>query len=244
MTSGRENSRIAALFTMLSGQKGFAEFVSVLRNNRDSLTYFFESNFFTLAPDFVLDAVPNCLIVHIVRDGRDCAEKLNRRYNTFSDENLASLDNAAMFIGTKHDNLYVPWWVDEDSHEEFISASPFVRCMWFWKAMAARFQSFHESLDGNDRKRVTIVRYEDLVSQPTATVDGILRFINRPDAVGKVHGLHRIHANEIGRSQTFDQDELRVATNLASEELAYYGYNGLVADLSHSPTLITARVAS
>ena len=61
----------------------------------------------------MVDALPDAPIVHIVRDGRDCANSLVESYDVLSDEKLTHLKGSEMRLGRPYDERFVPWWVEE-----------------------------------------------------------------------------------------------------------------------------------
>jgi hypothetical protein len=224
VNSGAANSFANAWTEFLRGRLQLAQLIARARHRRKADLCVFESNFFSFAPHFVFESLPNCRIICMVRDGRDCADRLKHRYDTFSDKNLTNLSNAAILIGTKYGERYVPWWVDADAHEEFLNCTALLRCMWFWKAIAVRLRKFLDSLDAENRQRVIVIKYEELVTNPSATLARVWRFISKDGALFRFTRTRALHSQEIGRASTWNEDDLRAATDLAADELTYFGY--------------------
>jgi hypothetical protein len=224
VSSGEANSRAAVLASFLSGRIRLSELVPQLFQRQKTELCIFESNFFSFAPRFVFESLPNCRIIYMVRDGRDCAHKLSNQYNPFSDNNLTNLANASIFIATKYGDRYVPWWVAKSEHVHFLNSSPFVRCAWFWKALAIRWREFLEEMGDENRQRIIVVRYEDFVSNPLAAIKSVIRHINRSDVVQIRKRRIVLHPREIGQSLECDHDDLQAATELLAKELTYFGY--------------------
>jgi hypothetical protein len=225
MTCGSTNSRAASLISAMAGQMGLRELVAILWRGQRNKRCLFESNFFTLAPDFVFEALPECRMICMVRDGRDCAHVLSRRYNPFTDERLTSLSHTEMLVGRQYDHRYVPWWVEVGSELAFLNATPFLRCLWMWKAMTRRFQHFYDRLDVPARARVAIIRYEDLVSNPSTTIDQMLQFVGQPDSALARRAAKKLHARNVCLSLARPPEELRRAASLVYDELMLHGYS-------------------
>ena len=68
---------------------------------------------FSLAPEFVFDALPEAKIIYIFRDGRDIANSLVASYDVLTDQELTHLQSSEMQSGRSYDHRYVPWWVAE-----------------------------------------------------------------------------------------------------------------------------------
>ena len=137
--SGRYHSRAAALHNWTKTPSNLRGLLHVLRGRRPLPDRFvYKEPFLSFAPGFVLDALPDARIIHIVRDGRDCANSLVRTYDVLTDEKLQHLRGSEMRLGRKVDDRYVPWWMDEGHDAAFLESSPYVRAIWMWKAMVRR----------------------------------------------------------------------------------------------------------
>jgi hypothetical protein len=225
MTSGRANSRFEAMMSLLKGHMDLGEAVSILCRRRTVESYFFESNFSTFAPDFVFNALPDCKLIHVVRDGRDCADWLCRMYDPFANEKLNTLAHSEMFVGREYERFFVPWWVEPNRDREFIEATPYLRCVWMWKEMINRFRQFAEGLESSARHRVLVVRYEDYVHNAPREVERIVSFIGRSMTDLSRKQLRQFHTKHLGFSVRRSFDDLNAATALSFKELAYLGYS-------------------
>lgn len=198
-----------------------AELVATLRHRREIRTVVYKEPFLAFAPDFAARAVPGTRVVHIHRDGRDCADSLERKYDVLTDDKLAALDTTEAPLGRKVDHRYVPWWVAEGDEDRFLGATPFVRSVWMWREMVRRCA---DAFDGAPADRVLTVRYEDLTRDPQAVGERVVRFLGH-DVNRRVRSrLGTGHTKSIGVHRRRDPAEVAAATAVAAGELARYGY--------------------
>ena len=123
--SGRYHSRAAALRDWFKTPSDLRGLLNVLRGRRQLPDRFvYKEPFLSLAPGYVLDAFPDARIIHIVRDGRDCANSLVHTYDVLTDEKLTHLRGSEMRLGRKVDDRYVPWWVEEGKMRRSSKAPP------------------------------------------------------------------------------------------------------------------------
>ena len=66
-----------------------AELLASVRGRRTVESVIYKEPFLAFAPQLAYRAVPDAKIVHIHRDGRDCADSLERKYHTLTDEKLS-----------------------------------------------------------------------------------------------------------------------------------------------------------
>ena len=138
MHSGRFHARSAALKKWFATRSGPRRFIDAVRGIRRETRIIYKEPFLSLAPEFAYDALPNARIIHIVRDGRDCARSLVETYNVLTDESLTHLAASEMRLGRPYDHRFVPWWVEEGRDDIFIESPPYVRAIWMWKYMVRR----------------------------------------------------------------------------------------------------------
>ena len=130
LDSGIPNSRFAATHRWLLGCMDFQELFQVLRHKRVIKRMVYREPFLSFAPEFTYHALLNCRIIHIYRDGRDCADSLVRSYDVLTDEKLTTLRTSEMPLGRKYDHRYVPWWVEDEREDEFLACTPYIRAIW------------------------------------------------------------------------------------------------------------------
>ena len=107
--------------------------------------------------DAALEAYPEALAVHVVRDGRDVVCSLLDRGWLNADQE--GKDDARLPYGSQP-----RFWVEPERHEEFSEVSDARRCAWAWR----RYVEAVRATDAGDR--LLEVRYESLatVADPLA----------------------------------------------------------------------------
>ena len=99
-----------------------------------------------------LEAFPEAVAVHVVRDGRDVVCSLLER-GWLSARRSAEGDDARQSYG-----VYPRFWVEPERREEFTEVSDARRCAWAWR----RYVEAVRGAGAGDR--LLEVRYEDLAS--------------------------------------------------------------------------------
>jgi len=224
MASGRFHSRAAALQKWANAPSGAKGLYDAVRNRRSLNRLIYKEPFLSFAPEFVYYALPKANIIHIYRDGRDCANSLIRTYDVLSDENLTHLMGAEMRLGRKVGEVYVPWWVEQGREEEFLAATPFGRAMWMWAYMVRRCDQFFSLPEVKDSGRVMLLRYEDLVQSPDEYGEKILDHLGLPTTRAFRRKLQTAHTGSIGKHERRGSSEIEEAERFAGPELARYGY--------------------
>jgi len=223
--SGRYHSRAAAVQKWFNTPTGLRGFIRAFQGKRDMpACMIYKEPMLAFAPRFVLDAFPEGKILHIYRDGRDCANSLVRSYDVLTDERLRSLQGSEMRIGRPYDDRYVPWWVEEGRDAEFIQSTPYVRSIWMWKTMVRRCYTVLHDDDIQRRHDIMTVRYEDLVSNPKEFGRLIVDFFggNPTRALEKI--LARASKSSIGKHRSRDIADINEAERVAGEELMLLDY--------------------
>jgi hypothetical protein len=201
------------------------ELVAAWRGRRRLDTVVYKEPFLAFAPELVHDALPDARIVHIHRDGRDCADSLERKYRVLTDERLADLDSNEAPLGRKVDHRYVPWWVAEGDEEEFLGCTPYLRSVWMWREMVRRCATFAERPDVAAGGRVLVVAYEDLMADPIAVGERVVAHLGHEPNRRVRARLARGHTRSVRAHERRDPAEVERATALAADELARYGYS-------------------
>lgn len=218
-------SRAWTAGAVLSGNARWSELATVLRGRRrpvDALV--FKEPFLAFAPELVCRALPEARIVHIHRDGRDCADSLERKYAVLTDEKLAGLSTNEAPMGRKVDHRYVPWWVAEGAEDDFLARSPYVRSVWMWREIVRRCHDAFGRPDMADDGRVLAVGYEALMADPIAVGHAVVAHLGLTPNRGVDKRLGTAHARSVGIHRRRGQDQVVEATELAGPELARLGY--------------------
>ena len=223
--SGRFNSRAATVQRWIGKPDRLRGLADVLSDSQRLRHFVYKEPFLSLAPELSYDALPSAQIVHIFRDGRDCANSLVRSYDVLSDERLTHLRGSEMRIGRKYDaQRYVPWWVDEDEEDLFMESTPYVRAIWMWKYMVRRCHDFFSQPDVQESGRVMLLRYEDLMRDPVGQGDAVAAHLGLTPTKTFYKRLKGAHTGSIGSYQRRDAAEVEAAEAIAGPELKRYGY--------------------
>lgn len=222
--SGRYNSRAAAIQKWVRSPAGVKRFLQALRGPRPQpRLMIYKEPFLSLAPRFVLDALPDARIIYIYRDGRDVANSLIRKYDVLTDERLSNLLGSEMRLGRKIGEYFVPWWVAKDQGNEFLNSSPFVRAIWMWTYMVQQcYDAFNDA--SVERGKVLFIRYEDFVRNPTTVGEQLLDHLDARSCRAFQRQLGKARTTSIGKHHHRDDDEVRAAERIAGPQLEQLGY--------------------
>jgi hypothetical protein len=225
MESGRFHSRGAGFQKWMNAPNGLSGLWDILQGGQRSLCRIvYKEPFLSFAPEFVYYALPDAKIIHLVRDGRDCANSLRRSYDVLTDENLTHLMGAEMRLGHKVDHRYVPWWVETGREQEFLDASPYVRAVWMWAYMVRRCHDFFSRPEVQEGGRVLHVRYEDLMRSPTREGQRVINHLDLTSTSGFLRRIRRAHTRSIGNYERRPSAEVTAGTHIAHDELSLYDY--------------------
>ena len=219
-----DKERFIAIQKWLNRYTSLSELIKALQRKRKIERVIYKEPFLGFAPEFTYNALPNCRIVVIYRDGRDVADSLSRRYQVLTDEKLMYLGTAEMPLGRKYDRRYVPWWIEEGQEEKFLNSTPYIRSVWMWKEIARRCQDFCSRPDIINSNRVLLVKYEDLVSNPLTKAKLIVEHFGGSMNPRLEKKFQEATTNSIGIHQRRDNYEIELATEIAEIELKQYGY--------------------
>jgi hypothetical protein len=224
LESGFFNARAAAVQKWYAARTGWRGLRAALRGEQHAERLIYKEPFLSFAPDFVYEALPGVRIIHLYRDGRDCADSLVRTYDVLTDEKLTHLRSAEMRFGRKVDHRYVPWWVADGQEDAFLAASPYVRAVWMWKAMVRRCYDFFSRPEVAASGRVLLLRYEDLMRDPFPYGEVVAGHLGVPTSRRFRKRLQEAHTRSIGLHKRRDAAALRAAERVAGDELRRYGY--------------------
>ncbi len=224
MNSGMPYSRLAALRKWLKGSMGNQELFQTLQRKRFVERLIYKEPFLSFAPEFTYRALPNCRILHLYRDGRDCADSLVRTYNVLTDEKLMALNTSEMPIGRQYNNRYVPWWVEEGREADFLASTPYVRAIWMWKEMVGRCYKFFSQTEVVATGRVLSVKYEEFVTDSAIYGEMIANHFGAKMNPQLWKQLHKAHTLSIGIHKKRNPKEIEAAEKVAQTELNMYGY--------------------
>ena len=123
-------------------------------------------------------AIPECHIVHLLRDGIDTALEVSDK-GWLSDEELSHPDNPLPYreysLASGDRTVYLPCWVEEGTEEQYLSYSDFGRGLYYWLRMA-NVEEIH--MAGFDESQYTMVKYQDLIDHPARTFGTLQKRLN------------------------------------------------------------------
>lgn len=218
------NSRFMTLHKYFSGRCGLPEMLQAWRGQRRYEHLIYKEPYLVFSPRFAYETFPDTRLIHIVRDGRDCADSLVRSYHTFTDESMRDACFPEGPVGRQRGDLHIPWWVKEGSEEEFVAASPYIRCVWMWREMMRGMQNFLNEHGVRESGRVLEIRYEDLTANPRQEIERVLEHIGARMNARIDRQVRRARRGSVGIHQRLDSGEIDKATELAKEQLASYRY--------------------
>jgi hypothetical protein len=129
-----------------------------------------------------LEAYPQALAVHALRDGRDVVCSLLERAWLNADQ--AGRDDARLAYGA-----HARFWVEPERREEFTEVSDSRRCAWAWRR-------YVEAARAHSGDRLLEVRYENLAG----SADRLADFLGA-DVSSTHRALDRFRDSSIGRWQ-------------------------------------------
>lgn len=194
----------------------------------DGALFCYKEPFLCFAASRFAEHFPNSKFLHIIRDGRDNADSLDRTYpHALSDEVLRSdvlslNKNSEIGAWTNVDGLNIPNWVPKGETATFASLSKYERNVLMWREMTIRARDLRTQLGGD---RYLELRYEDLVSDPVKHGDAIGAFLGREVTPQVVKRLNKAFKNSTGISKrNQDAQKLERTKALAGKLLSELGY--------------------
>jgi hypothetical protein len=153
-----------------------------------------------------LEAYPQALAVHALRDGRDVVCSFLERGWLNADRN--GRDHAGLPYGP-----YARFWVEPERRDEFAKVSDARRCAWAWRR-------YVEAARANGGERMLEVRYENVAGE----ADRLAEFLGA-NAISAHRALDRFRDSSIGRWQKdLSPEQLADVEEEAGELLRELGY--------------------
>ncbi len=194
----------------------------------DGKYFCYKEPFLCFAIEEIAAHFPRAKFLHIVRDGRDNADSMERSYpDALSDrvlmnERLAGNKNSEIGILRPYGNYFLPWWIDSGSADEFIRSSQYGRCVWMWREMVSRAANCGRAL-GPDR--YLEFKYESIVTEPRENALRILGFLGFKPAPHRLKKFNSARIGSIGISRNRQpQAKIDEADRIAGDLLRDFGY--------------------
>lgn len=191
-------------------------------------TMLYKEPFIAFAIEPIAEHFKGSRILHIVRDGRDNADSLDRSYqHALSDEVLhdtflATQKNSEIGPFETIDGFNFPWWVPESERDLFRGASKYVRNVIMWREMTQRIVRAGRTLPP---ERFLQIRYEDMIRDRRETADQITAFLGGNDHRHLLRGLKGAHEQSIGiHRRNQPAREVDAANDVAGQLLANLGF--------------------
>jgi hypothetical protein len=172
-------------------------------------------------------AFPDSHFLHLLRDGRDVVSSLMERGwlagSTRQQLTVGSACGEAVDEAGHPFGAYARFWVESDRRLEFEMASEARRCAWAWRRYVS---TALDGLAALDARRVTTIRYEELVREPTRIAEELAIDLG---ALGSreefVRALSGAHSRSVGNfRETLTPEQLDEVTLEAGALLSKLGY--------------------
>ena len=202
--------------------------LAALRNKSlDDAIFCYKEPFLCFAAMEFARAFPRSQFIHIIRDGRDNADSMHRKYpdglsdRTLTDRDRVQNKNSEIGFYREYNSYFVPWWVAQGQDKAFVEAEHYTRCVWMWKEMTERSLQ----LRALGEARYLEIRYEDFVAQPMENGRNIAKFMGKEFNSELQNHLKKAYTSSVSISQK-NQDPKRIeqANSVAAELLEQLGY--------------------
>ncbi|MEP0905047.1 sulfotransferase [Leptolyngbya subtilissima ST-M1] len=218
------NSRFKAFHRLAAGFLGVSEAKKIFQRQRKIQNLIYKEPFFSFSPNFLYRALPDCKIIYLYRDGRDCANSLVKSYDVLTNEKLKTLNTSESALGYPCQDFWIPWWVAVDQVDNFIEASPYVRSIWMWREMVRCCESFFSQTNVVTSGRILKIKYEDLVYEPMVFGEKIVNYIGADFDNRLQKCFKQASTKSIGKYKKRDTIDIKSAERVAHRELSSYGY--------------------
>lgn len=207
-------------------KRGFLSLMK--RGSLEGRTMLYKEPFIAFAIQPIAQHFGGSRILHIVRDGRDNADSLDRSYRhalsdeVLSDPFLTSQKNSEIGGYVTIDGFNFPWWVSEAERDEFRRSSKYVRNVMMWREMTGRIIDAGRQLPP---ERFLQIRYDDMIRDREATAAAITRFLGGSDDGHLQRSLRAAHEDSIGiHRKNQPAAEVAAANRIAGPLLDQLGF--------------------
>jgi hypothetical protein len=222
--------RLAKSERFVQWVKGNQSLASALQTGRmRNFLLCYKEPFLCFALREVAEHFSNSRFIHILRDGRDNADSLERTYpdalsdRVLGDPLLAQNKSSEIGLWRMHDGRCVPWWVANGEEAKFLSASRYTRCVWMWKEMVSHTLDAGQTLGP---QRYLELRYESVVADPTEAGRKVLEFLGLRRESRFMSRLQKAYHTSVAVSrQRQPQERLEEADAIAAALLSRLQYH-------------------
>ena len=187
----------------------------------------YKEPFLCFAAEQFAEHFANAKFIHIIRDGRDNADSMDRTYpHALSDEVLKDpflAKNKVSEIGMwrEYKEHCIPWWIENGNEETFIGYSKFERNVLMWKEMVKRARHLKDKF----ADRYYEIRYEDFVLNPLEEATAILKFLHVDLNKRVEQKLKKAFSSSVGISKTnMSAQKIEAANRIAGDLLSQLNY--------------------
>lgn len=168
---------------------------------------------------FLAETFPDAQFIQIIRDGRDVAVSHAEKPWLAA----GSAGSGRRGRGGQAWGPWARWWVEPERAEEFEHASDLTRTAWSWRRFT---ESARTGLATLSSDRVLTVRYEQVVTAPTAAAGQLATFLGYEETPAElVAALAAADPRSIGRwQQVLDAQGLADVETQAGALLTDLGY--------------------
>jgi hypothetical protein len=191
------------------------------------LLFIYKEPFLNFACEDLARHFSKAKFIHIVRDGRDCADSMVRTYpHALSDDVLKGpllwrLKGSEIGVAREWRGWNLPWWLEQGAEEDFLALPPFARYVWMWKVMVCRGQALATHIEP---ERFLEVRYEAFCDKPLEVGERILQFLKAPTGGAYKRFLRRVTPASVGCHRRRPKELLAQSERIGSPLLGELGY--------------------
>jgi hypothetical protein len=199
------------------------------RGSLENALFCYKEPFLCFAAAAFASEFAGAKFLHLIRDGRDNADSLERCYpHELSDEVLKNGDlvedkNTGVGYYRVVDSWHIPWWIPTGQEREFVELNRYGRYLWMWREMTERAMAL-ASIVGEERYRE--VRYEELVRDPLSLGKVVTTFLGKELNARTRRALKKAFTSSVKvGSRNADTQRLQQARNIAGSLLLRLGYD-------------------
>jgi hypothetical protein len=184
----------------------------------------YKEPFLAMAADTFARHFSRARFVHLIRDGRDCADSMERTYGAaLSDDVLDARRSrwrevgSEIGVGREVAGMIVPWWVSAGDSQRFLDASRYERYLWLWRECVTRARASEEVAN----ERYLEIRYEELCANPGGEGERLLDFLGLEGSRRFWRNLGHARSSSIGVGRRVASGEVWEPVTSLLHDLGY-----------------------